>query len=259
MSHLPATQQAFQHAIRSSDAQPGLFVDGPRDDGGGLALYLVAYRARLASALRDNYVGLHRALGDAAFDELAGAYIDACPSRHRSIRWFGHDLADYLDATPDALPHPALVDLARMDWALTLAFDASDTPPLTAADLAAVAPEQWPALRFALHPSAALLALQWHVEPIWHQLNADADAQTDAPEPGTHTMLIWRGQGECHWRSLDAIEAAALTAAAAGESFADLCEHVAACLDDSDETPAAHHVVALLQRWLADELLIAPH
>ena len=38
------------------------------------------------------------------------------------------------------VPHPSLVDFARMDWALRGAFDAAEAPLLQAAALAALAP-----------------------------------------------------------------------------------------------------------------------
>ncbi|WP_163367521.1 HvfC/BufC N-terminal domain-containing protein, partial [Klebsiella aerogenes] len=86
------------------------------DAGPGLQVYRHAYRARLAEALADNYTVLARALGDEAFDALAQAYLAAHPSRHPSIRWFGAALADFMAVAGDELvPHPGLVDLARMD------------------------------------------------------------------------------------------------------------------------------------------------
>jgi hypothetical protein len=143
---------------------------------GWFGVYLQAYRARLTAALRDNFPVLQRALGDDAFDLLARAYIDEHPSHFRSIRWFGHSLAEFLAAAPERLPHPALVDLARMDWAMRTAFDAADAPLLGVGELAALPPEDWPLRHFKPVPSLQLLDLAWRVEPIWKALNADAEA-----------------------------------------------------------------------------------
>ena len=145
-------QRCFQRAVLTEDFTPGLFVAEGREPAGGLGLYLMAYRARLLSALRDNFPVLHRALGDEAFAELARDYIDAHPSRSRSIRWFGDELTAFLDAVRERLPHPALADVARMDWAVRGALDAAGAAALTLTDLAALAPEQWPQRRFALLP-----------------------------------------------------------------------------------------------------------
>jgi hypothetical protein len=132
MSTLAELQQRFQKAILLENFTPDLFAAEGALLAGGIGVYLQAYRARLTAALRDNFPVLQRALGDDAFDLLARAYIDAHPSHFRSIRWFGHRLVEFLAAAPERLPHPALLDLARMDWAMRTAFDAADAAALTA-------------------------------------------------------------------------------------------------------------------------------
>ena len=85
----------------------------------GLAVYRNAYSARLLAALNDNYTVLARAMGDEDFERLGRAYIDAHPSRHPSIRWFGHELAAFMAEADDSLVgHASFIDFARMDWAL---------------------------------------------------------------------------------------------------------------------------------------------
>ena len=252
MSATGELQRRFQRAVLTEDFVPGLFVAEGRELAGGLGLYLMAYRARLQSALRDNFPVLHRALGDEAFAELARDYIDAHPSRFRSIRWFGDELTAFLDAGPERLPHPALADVARMDWAIRGAFDAASAPPLTLSDLADLAPEQWPQRRFALLPSLRLVELNWAVEPVWHALNEDAAAETEAPEPLTHLLLVWRPELECLWRSAGSVEAAALRTLVQGARFAECCTAIAKTGEPDPATTAA----GLLQRWVIDGLLV---
>jgi hypothetical protein len=134
--HARRPAAAFPEAVLLDDPTPGLFAAEGEELEGGLAVYLQAYRARLTAALRDNYPVLQRALGDDAFDLLARAYLDEHPSHFRSIRWFGDSLAEFLAAAPEHLPHPALVDLARMDWAMRTAFDAADATLLGVGELA---------------------------------------------------------------------------------------------------------------------------
>lgn len=245
------SQQRFQRAVLADDLTPGLFaVEGP-EVSGGFALYLMAYRARLLAALRDNFPVLHRALGDETFAGLARDYIDAHPSRFRSIRWFGDTLVSFLDADPERLPHPALADVARMDWAMRGAFDAQGTPLLTLDDLAALAPEDWPQRRFTLLPSLRSVELEWSVEPIWRALNEDAEAETVAPEPLAHLLLVWRPQLDCLWRSAGDTEASALQALAQGATFAECCAAIAG----AGESDPAAVALGLLQRWVSDGLL----
>ena len=269
LTGLRRQQLAFEAAVLGRDI-PGLLRSAPGRAAAALGVYRHAYTARLTGALRDNFEILALALGDEGFDALAAAYLAAHPSARPSIRWFGHGLTDFMQASVDAddglVPHPALVDLARLDWALRGAFDAADAPLLRRDALAAIAPEQWPGLVLQLHPSVQLLRLQWAVGPAWHALRAAADnpgavPELPAPEPLPHCLLVWRRSGDTQWRSLGDAEAGLLQAVVRGEDFCALCAHAALGAEVGAEVgaetadPAAAQVVAALQQWLADGLL----
>lgn len=254
---LRAQQQALQQAIvgGTDAAPPGLLRPQPGGAPARLDVYRHAYRARLLAALRDHHEVLARVLGDEAFDALAADYIDAQPSRTPSIRWYGAGFAAALAARAAAgdarLPHPALVDLARMEAALREVFDAADAPPLGRADLAGLPPADWPALRLRLHPAVRRLALDWAVEPVWAALRAaapGAEPELPAPAARPHTLLVWRAGLDTRWRSLADEEAALLARVADGQPFAALCAQA------GDAAVAAQ----ALAQWLADGLLAAP-
>ncbi|MDG0854878.1 DNA-binding domain-containing protein [Roseateles puraquae] len=252
-----ALQSRLAAAIRDGADADGLLAG---DFALGLEVYRHAYRARLAAALADNFTVLARALGDEAFEALAQAYLTARPSQQPSIRWFGDGLADFMaGAGADHVPHPSLVDVARMDWALRGAFDAAEALPLQAAALAALAPDDWAGLVLHLHPSVQRVALAHAVEPAWRALrewdpeSGDAQPELDEPLPHRHVLLAWRQGHETRWRSLAPLEAGLLAAVAAGAPFAALCEQAAAELGDAGA--AAQAVIGLLQGWLAEGLL----
>lgn len=256
MTRLADQQRRLQRAIVG--AAPAAEADAllRMRDGGGpplLGIYRHAYRARLAEALRDNHELLPRVMGDEAFDALATAYVEAHPSRHPSIRWYGAGLADFMTARSDLSPHPALTDVARLEWALRTAFDAPDAQPIEATALAGLPAEAWPGLRFAPLPSAALLALDWRIGPLVQALRADErEVELPEPEPAAHQLLIWRPRLDTRWRSLDSLEAALLEALFASERFESLCLIAVA---SQGEARAAAVVVGLLQGWIAEGLI----
>ena len=275
LSVLRQQQQSFAAAVLGRDSN-GLLQASPQGGTAPVEVYRTAYPARLTGALRDNFEILALALGDAGFDALAAAYLQAQPSRQPSIRWFGHALVAFMDqrlAADDGLvPHPALADLARMDWALRGAFDAADAPVIEHAALASTAPDDWPALVLRLHPSVQQVPLQWAVEAAWHALRSArdlADSQhagaidtADAAEPALpapealrHSLLVWRKGPDTQWRSLAETEARLLQAVAEGASFAALCELAAGRVEQPES--AVPLVVAALQQWLADGLISA--
>lgn len=251
---LAERQRAFAAAITSEqplETASELFRTTPQGGPARIEIYRNAFRARLTDALRDNYPVLHRVLGDDAFDALAAAFIAARPSRQPSIRWFGAELGDWLQDSESQVPHPALVDLARMEWALSIAFDAADETPLQVADLLAVAPQNWPELSFKPLPSLHLIAMDWAVEPLWSALSADENAATDAPEALNHHLLVWRVEEQTQWRSVEPFEVRLLEGCIEGRSFADLCEMALAECGDN----AAAEVAGYLRVWVEAGLL----
>ncbi|RQO59966.1 DUF2063 domain-containing protein [Paucibacter sp. KBW04] len=262
MNTLQVQQQTMRLCLQGADAQQALSLAQTllQDQAApGLRAYREAYRARLLAALRDNYTVLQRLMGDEDFDALALAFLQAQPSQQPSIRWFGEGLAEFM-AGPlyaEALAHPALIDCARMDWALRAAFDGPHAPSFTAERLRELAPEQWAGLTLTLQPTVQLLPMTWAIEPGWRLLRAwepeSGEDAPDLPEPQAldHVLLIWRQGLETRWRSLDSLEASLLRAVAAGQSFAVLCDLVAAVQPEA----AAQLVVQALGGWLAEGLL----
>ena len=250
MTAINDLQHRFQGAVLAENLDPGLFVAKPGK--GGFGIYVNAYRARLREALRDNYPVLALALGDESFDQLAVAFIEAQPSQFRSIRLFGGGLADFMSQHGDLIPHPALIDLAKMDWILRGAFDAANDVALEVGDLAALSAEDWLQQKFQLRASVNLTPLSWAVEPIWHALSEDKNATTQAPESAEHVLLVWRRELDCQWRSLDTTEAEALRLLATGMGYADLCEKISV----ADNAATANGIALMLRRWVEDRLLL---
>jgi hypothetical protein len=251
MNELAQQQQLLRAAIVSDAPAAGLL----RGHDLLLRIYQRAYTARLLAALRDNFGVLPLAMGDDAFDALGRAYLQAHPSRQPSIRWFGHAFADFMTQHPELVPHPALVDLARMEWALRAAFDAAGAPSLLGTSVAARPADQWPEWVLRFQPSAQVLALQWRIEPAWRALQdaENEEPELAEPEAGEHLLLVWRPLLETRWRSVaDPVEAVLLPAAIQGHNFAALCELAARHVGDEQ---AAAAVVGALQQWLGEGLL----
>jgi hypothetical protein len=237
MRSLAEEQRALQRAILGAEhgARPALAASSRLD------VYQHAYHARLAGALRSNYPALAKVMGDEEFDGAARSYARARPSSHYSIRWHGAGLAEHL--------HGPLADLARMEWALGLAFDARDAEPLTPERLAQVPVERWSTLPLALHPSVSVLELAWAIEPHWQAMRKDADAQTVAPQRRRHVLLAWRKELEACWRSCALQEGQALHALHRRGSLAGACEEAG---PEHEEA-----IGAWFAAWVREGMLVA--
>jgi hypothetical protein len=264
MSALAQLQSDFQAFVLGTDADlvPAI-VSAVREQNGfaasdRLAIYHNAYRSRLRQALAECYDKTWSYIGDAMFAELATDYIDAHPSRHPNLRWFGDRFAAFAaHRHPD---YPFIAELAALEWSLGLAFDAADAAPLTMAGLALahIAPEQWDALRFALHPSARLLTFEWNTVAMWQTFAADAAPPDPQALEQPVCWLVWRLAEQPHFRSLSALEALALRRVVAGDDFGAVCEATAAAAAAAGTPQDGEAAMAgFLQTWLAQGVLVS--
>lgn len=268
MHALPELQREFARALLKPDDRVAAIGGSV---SGRLEIYAAGYKSRLVEALRTNFPTLHRVLGDDAFRDLAHGYIDAMPSPYRSIRWFGRELEAFARRDASILPHAALLDLLKMDWAIGTAFDAADAPLLCADQLRSVAPAQWAALQLVLHPSVTILRLAWAVEPMWRAASRElneggASEESETPVANPHHLLIWRDGLEARWRVLVDDEARALEQLGAGCRFGALCEYLVAQGKhgkqgkqgkQDNQADAAQTAATYLARWVADGVLAA--
>ena len=215
-----------------------------------LAIYSEAYRLRLTEALAANLPRLQQLMGPDQFAALASDYIDLCPSRFTSIRWFGADLPALLRRA--FRDQPWLEELAAWEWAIAAAFDAADSEPIGIEALASVAPESWPALRFVFHPSVHVPRMNTNAPVLFKALAEDALLPECVELEAPKSWLIWRDTLKTQYRSLEPDEAAALHAARDGANFEALCDTLCAW-HEPDAVPL--QAAGMLKRWVLEQLL----
>src|SRR5262249_18772429 len=123
------------------------------------------YFWRLHEVLKEDYPKTLAALGPEVFEEVVRGYVRRHPSREPSVRHLGRHLRHFLTGCEGMPPWPP--DLARLERARTDAFDAPDREPLRAAGLRAVAPVDWPGLRFETIAALVVVASPWPVHEAW--------------------------------------------------------------------------------------------
>jgi hypothetical protein len=217
-----------------------------------LGIYRNAYRARLIEALDEVYPILHWLLGDETFQSLCTLFVETHPSQHRSIRWYGGELAEFLGATAPFADQPILSEIARLEWTLAEVFDAADAGVTDRSSLQAVDPVRWATLSFGFHPSLRRLTLAWNTVAVWQAGSAGEDSPSPERSPEPVEWLLWRQHFKNYFRSLDAIERAALDAAVAGGTFSDICESLAAHLPEED---IALRAATLAATWVDSGLI----
>ena len=255
MSALSDTQARFQAYVLAGEDGIVTEIAGADDAfrRTRLDIYFNAYRLRLAEALATDYEILKAHIGDEFFDTIVRDYIDARPSVFRNLRWFGGHLPDYLRDEPRYAGRPILADLARFEWTLGLAFDASDTATLRFEELAALPPEAWVGLRLTPHPALHIVELQTNAVSVWNQLKNAAGGGVPESLPEPMRWAIWRKQFSPYFRSLEADEAWALDAMRNHVNFGEICVGLCQWLAEDQAAPRA---ATLLRGWV-DEGWIA--
>lgn len=254
MNTLQRLQSEFRQYLLRPDARMQALVLGTErvDAATRLAIYADAYRQRLVEALDANYPVLHQWLGDETFNRLGLAYLERHPSRHYSIRWFGHRLPEFMAATSPWRDQAFVRELAAFEWAMSEAFDAGDDAIVAPEQVAALPSDSWPGMRLGFHASLRRLALRWNAPSLWHALTKGEPAEAAEEKDRPLAWIVWRQNLSLYYRSLDADEAWALDALCQKQNFAAICERLCEWVD-------AEHVAAraagFLRQWVTDGLI----
>ena len=254
MKHLLTLQNKFQEYLLHSQNDIFNYIVNtkkvPTDVR--LSIYSHAYRARLLEALASNYPSMQIYLGEEQFEALGNAYIDRYPSHFRSIRWFGDKLENFLRENASYNDFPYLSELAKVEWLMTLVFDAANSDNVKLESLGSIPPECWVNMRFLPHPSAHLIQLSWNVVPIWKALFQDESPcellQNDLPI----SWIFWRSNLINQYCSLTNDEASAIDAMLKGSTFGEICEVLCQFLDEKEVPMRA---ASLLKGWISAGLI----
>jgi hypothetical protein len=228
------------------------------------------YWARLLESVADDSPGLRAALGAGKFARLAQAYLARYPSRSFTLRNLCARLPKFIREEPAlTAPRTALaLDLARFEWAQTVAFDGPALPPLEPAQVekAAAAPGR---IRIGLQPYLSLLSLRYPLDDFViavkkrDALRSEASNAVESfgpvrrsrrvglPRPEPVRLAVHRLQGSLYYKRLEPAEFRILRSLAAGRSL-----HQALCAGGRRLRP--EQVQGWFANWMKFGWLCAP-
>ena len=246
-------QHVLSEAPLANSSFAATLLGGPTlDVDTGLAIYHNAYLSRLQDVLRHDYSAIRYWLGDDEFAALTEAYVRRYPSAHYSLRWLGERFPAFILEHLVAEQSAPLAELARLEWAFTLAFDAPSGQPLTLDDMASLPPEAWPSLQVSLAPPVQQLLCHFNTLALWRASKEESAFPPSQALALAHICLVWRHQNVCHYRSLEPAEACALAGmVTTGWNFSELCEQLQVTYAEG----APLQAVTWLKQWIQDGLL----
>ncbi len=138
-----------------------------------LEIYSRSYWFRILDSLYEDFPGLRTVIGERAFHRLSRAYLNDCPSRSFTLRDLGSRLPEWLQRNPSyGGNRPALaIDMSRLEWAHTEAFDNAAEEALGPEDLIELGSD----FRTRLQPYIRLLELNYPVDDLRIQVNSAAE------------------------------------------------------------------------------------
>lgn len=218
-------------------------------------IYSKMYFWRLVGVLRKTYPTVRRLLGQAGFEAMARDYFTRFPPRSFTLNDVDLGLPHYLAAYGADLPQAGLLhDVARVEQATSDAFDVFGAGTATAADLQAIAPEDWGEVRFRLDPSVRLLSLEH--DALAFVLAVKKDAPLPEATPRRSFVAVWR-QDYVVWRKpLGELAYTILVELGRGVTLGAAME-TAAALWDGAEAELERDMFQWFSAWLGDGFFCA--
>ena len=199
----------------------------------------------LAAALAATFPTVQAIVGEAFFRTLAEGYVLRELPRQPVLAEYGAGLPAFISGYGPAAALPYLADMAKLDWALNLAFHAPLEGRLTASGLAGLPAERLFDLKPALAAGSTLLRSSYPIDRIWQACQPGATVGTISLEEGPVSVLVLRRPDDAAFASLDPAEAAFVAALAAGSSLGESAEAAVSVEDAFDPSRALARLLAL--------------
>jgi hypothetical protein len=206
MSSLRNLQAGFRTALFTQE-------DGPiaaevLSDGLGASARVAVYRhhvrTTLTEALVSTFPVVCRLVDRRFFGWLADCYVRKHPPTGPCLFEYGADLPGFIGRFPACAALPWLADVARLEWAMNVAFHAPDVPTIPSEQLAATPAEELGALTFEFEPSVTYVESRWPIDAIWRANRSSDEAAAVEVDSGSVRLEIRRRDDEVVFRALPA-------------------------------------------------------
>ncbi len=205
-----------------------------------LAVYSIAYFARLLEVLRDLFPCLRFAVGDELFDQFAVEYLQAHPPSSYTLHRLADRFAEFLEATRprDDDSMAFVVDLARLEHALDEVFDGPGPEEAPKKDSRPLFNGSMP---LALVPGLRLLAVRFPVSTYFTAWKASTNPRW--PAASEQFVALLRRDYIVRRYELSRLEFDLLSHLAVGKSLDDSLAAIAA------QAPSLDDLAGDVQRW----------
>ncbi|WP_428681392.1 putative DNA-binding domain-containing protein [Reyranella sp.] len=178
----------------------------------------------LAEALAATFPTVQAIVGKAFFRTMAIEFVVENLPVQPVLAEFGEGFPAFVSDYGPAAALAYLADMARLDWALNLAFHAPLVDRLAAPDLAGLSAERLFELKVTLAAGSTLVSSRYPIDRIWHASQPGATVGTVSLEEGPASVVVLRRAYDAAFASLARAEATFLEALGGGASLGGAAE-----------------------------------
>lgn len=229
--------QAAVAAHLAGDVRPelmALIAGEPHTALQRLQLHRHHIATSLGAALAVTFATVAAVVGPTFFERLARDFIAGTSPRNPVLSRYGERFPEFVAATQQMHGLPYLADVARLDWALNVAFHSPLEPRLSAAELAALPEESLPDLSVRLPVGASLIKSAWPLDLIWQASQPGASVDKVDLAAGSTALVIFRRAEDAAFAVLTSLEAVFVQGFSQGGTLAVAARHAAQFAGDFD-------------------------
>lgn len=249
-------QSRFMDALLGASLEQAVpLIASPGERARGqLGVYHNTVQVNFLGSLESTFPAIRRLVGADYFLQTAREFQRRHPSRSGDLLHVGQRFPQYLSELHAADRFRYLSDVARLEWLIQDTLLAAEHAPLELSKLAAVAPDDYDALRFELHPSLRLFESPFPALRVWEtNVGGEAAARTEPEavdlDAGGDRLALMSRRLTLQVHRLSPGEAGLLQAIRRGASFAAAVDAGQAGDDEFDATAA-------LQRFVSVEAIV---
>lgn len=173
----------------------------------------------LAAALEATFPTVHAVVGQAFFGVLARAFVARSLPIQPVLAEYGDGFAAFVEGFAPADSLPYLGDVARLDWALNVAFHRSPGERLAISDLAAIPADRMPGLTLKLVTGATIVRSRFPIDRIWRISQPGVASERVDLNAGGACLLVLRRVDDAAFVDLSDAEATFVAAVDRGATL----------------------------------------
>ena len=246
------TQAAFAAHLAGHD-RPDLVnaIAGDRHTvRGRLQLHRHHVASSIGAALAATFPTVAALVGQEFFGLLARDFAAGTALEVPVLSRYGEHFSQFVAAKQDMHGLPYLADIARLDWALNVAFHAPFEARLSAADLAGWPQDSLPSLSVRLPTGSSLIESAYPLDLIWQASQPSSSVDKVDLAAGPACLMVFRRSEDAAFAVLSPDEAAFIERLRRGDRLAIAAQHALRMEEHFD-------VTATFGRMLALRLLVA--